>query len=402
MKIFALVSDGFGGRGGIAKFNRDLLSALCAMSQVERVVALARLMPDEPGELPAKLDYVTGAVGSKLRYAIAVLRAARRIPRRCVIICGHINLLPFAFLARAISRRRSSEVSDSGGQPRSRPVVLIVHGIDAWQPTRRQLANRLAARIDALVSVSDFTRQRFLAWARPSNAQTFLLPNCVDLSRFTPGPKNPALLERYGLRDRTVLLTVGRLSASERSKGVDEVLEVLPELAQEVPELAYLIVGEGCDRPRLEQKARRLGVGARVKFTGWLNDSELVEHYRLADAFVMPGRGEGFGIVYLEALACGVPVVASTADASAEVVHGCDMAVVADPGEGASVRAAIRTALRLPRGRPARLAHRCSTAAFHRRCADIFETLGADFGILAGSVAQTGQAVPVVSPTRQP
>ncbi|MDW8308248.1 MAG: glycosyltransferase, partial [Verrucomicrobiales bacterium] len=232
-------------------------------------------------------------------------------------------------------------------------------------------------------------------------ADAFVLPNCVDLSRFSPGPKNGALLERYGLRERTVLLTVGRLSASERSKGVDEVLDVLPELAREIPNLAYLIVGEGGDRARLEQKARRLGLGERVKFTGWLDDNELAEHYRLADAFVMPGRGEGFGIVYLEALACGVPVVASTADASAEVVRGCDMAVTADPGDPVSVKAAIRTALQLPRGRPAALAQRCSTAAFHRRCADIFETLAVRFGILAPDGAARVERTPTMLPTRE-
>jgi glycosyltransferase involved in cell wall biosynthesis len=219
---------------------------------------------------------------------------------------------------------------------------LVVHGIEAWQPTRRRIVNRLARQIDALIAVSDFTRQRFLAWAQPARAQTFLLPNCVDLTRFTPGPKNPALLERYGLR--------GRLSSCERYKGIDEVLDVLPELAREISNLAYLIVGDGDDRARLEDKARRLGLAERVKFTGWLNDGELVEHYRLADAFVMPGRGEGFGIVYLEALACGVPVVASTADASGEVLQRGAFGVAVNPHRPESIREGVLRVLQWPRG----------------------------------------------------
>lgn len=371
MKILALVSDAFGGRGGIAKFNRDLLAALCLMPEIQRVVALPRVIGEPPDQLPDKLDYITCAADGKLRYGLAVLHSAIRNPHSALILCGHIHLLPFAFLARALCRGSSSRC----------PVVLIVHGIEAWQPTRRRLVNRLARRIDALIAVTDFTRRHFLAWAKPERAQTFLLPNCVDLSRFTPGPKNPALLERYGLRDRAVLLTVARLSTSERYKGIDEVLTVLPSLARDIPSLAYLIVGHGDDRARLQARARQLGVADRVVFTGWVNDTELVEHYRLGDAFVMPGRGEGFGIVYLEALACGVPVVASRADASAEVVNGCERATVADPSNPADVEAAIRAALQFGRGSPPKMLERYSTAQFQERCSGIFQPIAHREGV---------------------
>ena len=121
----------------------------------------------------------------------------------------------------------------------------MIHGTEAWQPTRSRLSNRLARRVDAVISVSDCTRQRFLAWTGRTEARSFILPNCVDLRRFTPGPKHPLLLERYGLRDRKVLLTVARLSTLERYKGVDEVMEALPELAKGIPNLSYLVVGDG-------------------------------------------------------------------------------------------------------------------------------------------------------------
>ena len=96
---------------------------------------------------------------------------------------------------------------------------------------------------------------------------------------------------------------------------------MLPALAADVPDVAYLIAGDGDDRARLEKKAAALGVADRVVFAGYVPEEEKADHYRLADAFVMPGRGEGFGIVYLEALACGVPVVASSLDASREAVR---------------------------------------------------------------------------------
>ena len=121
--------------------------------------------------------------------------------------------------------------------------------------------------------------------------------------------------------------------------------------------MAYLVCGGGDDRERLEDKARLLGVADRVVFAGYVPEEEKADHYRLADAFVMPGRGEGFGIVYLEALACGVPVVASSADASCEAVLDGELGVVVDPDDPASVVSGIRDALGREEGVPAGLDH---------------------------------------------
>jgi glycosyltransferase involved in cell wall biosynthesis len=128
------------------------------------------------------------------------------------------------------------------------------------------------------------------------------------------------------------------------------VLELLPELARIIPTLSYLLVGDGDDRIRLEEKAAALGVRERVVFAGYIPEAEKAAHYRIADAFVMAGRGEGFGIVYLEALACGVPVVASTADASREAVLNGTMGEIADPDKPDELKAAILRVLDRPVG----------------------------------------------------
>jgi glycosyltransferase involved in cell wall biosynthesis len=177
-----------------------------------------------------------------------------------------------------------------------------------------------------------------------------VVPDCIDLAAYGPGPKQDDLLARYGLEDRTVMLTLGRLASGEQYKGHDEVMEVLPDLVDEVPDLSYLICGDGDDRPRLEAKAERLGIGDRVVFAGYVPEDEKADHYRLADAFVMPGRGEGFGIVYLEALACGVPVVASEADASREAVRDGELGTVVDPDDLEDVKSGILDALHEPQG----------------------------------------------------
>src|SRR5262249_47280892 len=148
------------------------------------------------------------------------------------------------------------------------PLALVIHGIDAWQPTRSRWVNRLASEVDVLVSVSEFSRQKFCEWARPRAAKSFIVPNCVDLTQFTPGPKRDDLLDRHGLRGKTVLLTVARLSAQERYKGIDEVIAALPVLRRSITNLRYLIVGDGSDLVRLKQKARALGLQDSIEFAG--------------------------------------------------------------------------------------------------------------------------------------
>jgi glycosyltransferase involved in cell wall biosynthesis len=145
-------------------------------------------------------------------------------------------------------------------------------------------------------------------------------------------------------------MTMGRLAPEEQYKGFDEIIELLPALALDVPNLSYLIVGSGLDRARLEGKASSLGVGDRVVFAGFVPEEEKADHFRLADAFVMPGRGEGFGIVCLEAMACGVPVVASKADGSREAVLNGRLGIVVDPEDPGEIRSGIHAALSRPAG----------------------------------------------------
>src|ERR1051326_7215370 len=158
------------------------------------------------------------------------------------------------------------------------------------------------------------------------------------LAKFGPGPKPAYLLERYGVSGHRVIMTVGRLNAAERYKGIDEVLDVMPSLVRETPDLIYLILGDGDDRLRLEAKTRSLGLDQHVKFGGYIPEAEKAEHLRLADAFVMPGRGEGFGIVYLEAMACGVPAVASKAGASRGALLDGQLGLIADPDNPQEIR----------------------------------------------------------------
>jgi glycosyltransferase involved in cell wall biosynthesis len=335
MHFKVLMGEGFGGRGGIAKFNRDFLTALCSHPACASVTAFPRLMPDSPGPLPRNLSYVTDGLNSKTRYVQSIAKEAFSRPKADLLFCGHINLLPLARLLQIKERA---------------PLALIVHGIEAWQPTRKSLANHCARRVQAFLAVSSFTKERFLGWTGLRPEQGHLLPNSIAIGDFGPGTKDKSLTARYGLKDHKVLFTLGRLSEDERYKGLDEVLQALPALAREVPNIVYMVAGSGNDRARLEQKAADLGLEDRVIFTGYVPEEEKAAHYRLADAFVLPGWGEGFGIVYLEAMACGIPVVASKLDASREAVRDGELGILVNPRNPAEIQAGILEALRRPKG----------------------------------------------------
>jgi phosphatidyl-myo-inositol dimannoside synthase len=314
-----LVSDGFGSFGGIAKFNRDFLRALDDCTLVERVHVLPRLVPEPVGEqIPEFVVYERFAALGKAAFLSRLLAHTRRGRWVDLVICGHIHLLPAAWL---LARLRGAR------------LALIIHGIEAWTPSRKRLVNWLAHRVDALIAVSKYSAERFIRWSEWSMDQAFILPNCVDLDRFRPQPRDARLVERYGLQSSKVILTVGRLVSTERYKGFDQVIELMPQLTMRLANVKYVVVGDGDDRCRLIEKVEAMGLSSCVIFTGYIPESEKPGHYNLADVYVMPSRGEGFGIVLLEALACGIPVVGSRADGSRETLLDGRLGHLVDPGD---------------------------------------------------------------------
>jgi len=317
MRVQMLLTDGFGGFGGISRFNRDFLNALNVCPLVERVNALPRVISDPIEEpIPEAVVYERRAARGRVSYEFAVIRHVFREPRADLVICGHINLLPLAWAAARLSRAR---------------LALVVHGYEAWAPSSHKLSNLLANRIDDFIAVSRYSAERFVQWSGIPAARGFILPNCVDLDRFQPGERDVMLVNRYGLRSAIVMLTVGRLATGERYKGVDEVIDVMPRLLRQLPDLRYLIVGDGSDRDRLEAKARACGLSDYVIFAGRIAEAEKVSHYNLADVYVMPSYGEGFGIALIEAAACGIPIVGSSADGSRDALLDGRLGRMVDP-----------------------------------------------------------------------
>ena len=285
MKILALITSTNGESGGIAEFNRHFLRALGEEKEVF-IVNRSRQAPL-----------------SKFIFILKTFLAIFNRRSFDFIFCGHLHLAPLAALLKKLT---------------GIPFWLQLHGIEAWQKPSG-LIQRAVKEATLVTAVSRYTRRKFLAWADVDPEKVRVLPNTFD-SQFCPGPKSEPLLKRCRLDGKKILLTVGRLSASEKYKGHDRMIRLMPDLLRKIPNLVYWIVGEGDDRARLEALAQQENLKSAVVFAGGIEKSELVDIYRTADLFVMPSTGEGFGIAFLEAAACGIPVIAGNQDGSVDAL----------------------------------------------------------------------------------
>jgi phosphatidylinositol alpha-1,6-mannosyltransferase len=327
LRVLALVTDAFGGHGGIAQYNCDFLSALAACEGVRDVIVLPRASEKSPGTLPFGVRQLPPVPG-RLAYSLAALQAARAHPAIDVVFCGHLFMAPLAATISKLLRV---------------PLWVQVHGVDAWDELS-SLYRRPVETAALITSVSRYTRRRLLEWVGIDPVRVKVLPDTVD-PRFQPGPKPGYLLERYATGGGKVLMTVSRLASSDRYKGHDRVIGALPRVLLEHPKTIYIIVGDGDDRPRLEALTVEYGVAEKVRFAGTVAPEELPDHFRLADVLVMPSTGEGFGIVFLEAIATGISVIGGNRDGSLDPLADGVLGRAVDPDDPEELASAICTGL---------------------------------------------------------
>jgi len=349
-RVLALVSDAWGGEGGIAQFNRNLLEALAARGDlaIEALGLTGRAAATPTGGA----RWSVPRPGSKLGFALAALVRTLR-SRPALVLSGLAGFGPLALpLARLVRAR----------------LWTLTHGIEIWQPGPR-LDNLALRHAQLVTTVSRCSRERLLGWSGLDPERVRVLHNTVDLERWRPGPRPAELVRRYDVADRRVLLTVARLSSAERYKGHDRILPVLRQIERRSGPLRYVVAGRGDDLPRLERLAREAGVADLVTFAGFVPDADLEAHYRLADAFVMPSTGEGFGIVFLEALACGCPVVAGNRDGSVDALADGALGRLVDPDRPAEIVDAVSATLLAGRShdRPVAGVERFAIPCFRRQ-----------------------------------
>lgn len=236
------------------------------------------------------------------------------------------------------------------------PYVQYVFGLEIARPAlrlwTRERIGWVLGEAERVVAISRATaRLAVRLGARPD--RIVLVPPGVDVGVYHPDPEAGARVrQRHGLDDRRVILTLGRLVAR---KGHDLVIRALPRVLEAVPDVVYLIAGDGPDRERLETLARELGVAGRLVFAGRVPDEEVVAYYNAADVLAMPSREEpekgdveGFGIVFLEANACGKPVVGGRSGGVMDAVSDGVTGFLVDPQDPAELASRLVELLQDP------------------------------------------------------
>ena len=310
-------------KGGIQVYSAFLLEALQNIyPELDYDVFLKHdtCTVEEIDFLPQTSFHFSGKWTSRLRtfmFAIQLLSYGFW-QRPKIVISTHINFTVAAYWLKRLT---------------GIPYWTVAHGVDAWEINNPALQTALKFA-DRILAVSNYTRDRLIQEQNLDPSRICLLANTFDASRFKIASKPQHLLERYQLTfEQPVILTVARLDSTERYKGYDQILKALPTIRQTIPNIHYMIVGKGSDRLRVEKLIADLDLQDCVTLAGFIPDEELNDHYNLCDVFAMPSKGEGFGIVYLEALACGKPTIGGDRDGAIDALGHGELGILVNPDD---------------------------------------------------------------------
>ncbi len=319
-----VVTNDFGPRsGGIETFIHGLLAQASKNQQRNFVVLTSR--QDPQGEVITFDQKMWEENRIKVvRDTAKVLLPTRRLAKAATDLfithkCENVIFgasAPLGLLAKSLRKAGAKH------------IVALTHGHEVWwarMPLFSAALRRIGAQADQMTYLGEFTRGAVAnVLLREDHSKLVHLPPGVDLTRFTPGIKSVELQKKWGIVDAPVIVSIGRLVAR---KGSDQLIKAMPEVLQQFPKSKLLLVGTGNYQKRLEKLVRNLKVEDSVIFTGRVDHDLLPDYYRLGDIFAAPCRSrygglevEGLGIVYLEASACGVPVIAGKSGGAPDAV----------------------------------------------------------------------------------
>ncbi len=276
------------------------------------------------------MDIFSGFNAQKINFMWHAVKHGRNSK---VIILSHINLLLAAWLTKKINP--------------SVKIILFAHGIEVWP----KLSNAKRKMLDCcteIVSVSDYTRKKIIEVHGVDPLKCTVMNNCLD--PFLPLSKNVginlALKEKYGFHSTNkILFTLSRLSAKERYKGYDKVMEAMVQINDN--EVRYLIAGSYDEEEKafIDTLIIKLKLEGRVVLTGFISEEDVASYFAMSDCYVMPSVKEGFGIVFIEAMYYGIPVIAGNADGSVDALINGRLGLLVDPSSIIEIRNAIQNIL---------------------------------------------------------
>lgn len=321
--------------GGVQRASRHIAAVLMEFANGRGIECRLLSLNDSPElhriSVGGKEFVFTGCERGKGRFITAALKATRRKAK--LVVAAHPNLAPVAQGIRLAAPRMKS--------------LICTHGIEVWEPlpTLRRLALR---RADIVLAPSKYTADHVVSDQDVPRERTRVVPWGLD-----PGFEAQSVAaSRMSLPGEfpkgRVILTVGRWLASERYKGMDTLITALPRLLTRWPELELVVAGQGDDRNWLEDLAEKNGVRRHVHFLENLSYAQLAACYAACEIFALPSSGEGFGMVYLEAMSYGKPVIGGAHGGAPEVIEDGVTGYLVPHGDAVHLATSIETLLLNP------------------------------------------------------
>lgn len=325
-RTLLLAPEIFASEGGIPRILQIYLKALCDLAEPADAVRLVALNDgvmdsnDLRRSANDRLEDWQVCNRNKPRFVKAALRMSRGCDR---LICGHVFQLPVALAAKALN-------------PRLR-YYLVAHGIEVWRPFK--LREKLALRgAEKILCVSDYTRRQLLANCPLPEDRVVVLHNALD-PFFHIAAGEPLT------RCPPTILVVTRLTRADRYKGVEHMIQAMPAIRAAIPDARLRIIGRGDDYAYLQSMKSRLGLDQAVDFLGYVDDRTMTRELRSCRLFALPSKKEGFGLVFLEAMANSRPCLGANAGGIPEVITP-DSGMLVGFGDVPALAAAAVTALR--------------------------------------------------------
>lgn len=319
----------FGGTGGIEKFNRAMMKALEIRSkETQEVIYIYSAYDQSADPRYHGTDFFKGFNVNKFRFTISSILTALKAD---TLLIGHINLSLIAFLMKII-------------HPGQKQIV-VTHGIEVWGELN-WLKRKVLHSANSILSVSNFTRNVLINKHQIDPQKISIFRNTLDpYFGQSEGQEDISELRSFYHipEDAKVLMTIARLKHYEKAKGYDKVIQILARLKNENVNVYYILAGKYSDdeHSRIQHLASELNIADRIILPGFIEDKNLQAHYKLADIFIMPSTKEGFGIVFIEAMACGTPAIAGNKDGSADTILSPELGSLVDPDNLDEIYAAV-------------------------------------------------------------
>ncbi|HEY4324109.1 MAG TPA: glycosyltransferase family 4 protein [Mucilaginibacter sp.] len=330
-KIVLYTLQTFSATGGIQKMTRTLAHSLSALVQRNKWDLKVWSVYDSNSDLMEQYLPAKNFRGFGINRVSFILNIINTIRQPDVVIISHINMSIVGLLTKFLN-------------PKCK-VWLIAHGIEVWRP-QSALKKLFLKRCDKVICVSNFTKQQMISKHQVLSSKCLVLNNVVDPFIKLPGifdkPNN--LLKRYRLTNNNyVVFTLTRLASTEQYKGHDHVIKTIGQLKTKFPDIRYMLSGkyDAKEEIRIQKLINEYKVQEHVILTGFIAEEDLPDYFLLADLFVLPSKKEGFGIVFIEALAYGLPVICGNSDGSVDAICNGKLGKAINPDDSSELETAI-------------------------------------------------------------